>query len=782
MKKIWKIMLAAVCVVMLSMLVVVAVSANANDAKLESVQVVTGGSVKMNFNYSTLGDAVKMVVEVGDETTEIPVADVSTNGQGRYVVTVPLSPDQMATGVKVYAVDAEGNKSAEKVYSVREYALAVMNNPNHKAYHASMRGLLNWGAMADVHFNEGANANNINKGIYAAGTNPVNGLVSFFNEETGAVSNGTNVRVSGYQAFLEPGNTSMKLYFTYAGSEKLTATVEREGSSQVVTLAPVKESENTYSVQISNIGVAVFDKAYTVTVKAGSDSASITKTMLEYLDTIAFGDDYSSAQQNLAKAMYQFYVQAMNVEVEGCQHATETHKILVGGAYCTTVYCSNCFDMIENLAHEMENGKCAVCGLTEYTEDEDWSGPSIDGDLSTPDVPVTPDVESLSKFDLDAYMLPIWDTNIVHNETVMFLWNENEAPLLYSADKIIAVRSYALDIVYEEGVDYKLENGKLIRLEGSRMPCADESMFYTESGSSMKGYVEVDGQVVPLYAGDNVLKKWQVAVTYTHSDEWAGPEVKSYASTRYAGLVEKLEKGEDVSIFFYGDSITVGANASGLAGRPPYTPTWSRMFCQYLAKQYGYTVEYISLDYNKGTTTSDVYGTNGTIRYINTAMGGETSAGGISNFSSRNDAFIAQYGCDLAVIAYGMNDIGATASQHASNMESLANKFIAKAPNTDILLIATMEPNPDLVPAPGASSCANSTQRTFEPALIELAEKINGNGTNCAVAPMTSISLYINQEAKRFRDSSGNHLNHPNDFLVRVYAQTVYQTVIGYED
>ena len=133
MKKLWKIMLAAVCVVVLSMLVVVAVSANANDAKLASVQVATGGSVKMNFNYSTLGDAVKMVVEVGDETTEIPVADVPTNEQGRYVVTVPLSPDQMATSVKVYAVDADGNKSAEKVYSVREYALAVMNNPSHKA-------------------------------------------------------------------------------------------------------------------------------------------------------------------------------------------------------------------------------------------------------------------------------------------------------------------------------------------------------------------------------------------------------------------------------------------------------------------------------------------------------------------------------------------------------------------------------------------------------------------------------------------------------------------------
>ena len=772
-------MLAIACMAMLSTLIVLVVSANTNEVVFDSVQVLTGGSVKMNFKYSSLEGADEIVVDVAGETDTIPVESITPNSDGKYVITVPLSPAQMMDEVTVSVVNAYGNTLNEQAYSVHEYAMTVLNNFEYDEYHAAMRGLLNWGAMANVLFNEGANANSINKGIYVEGTNPVNGLVSFFEGEGGAVSNGTSVMVSGYQAFLEPGNTSMKLYFTYTGDEKLTATVQREGSSQTVTLYPIKEDDGSYSVQLSNIGVAVFDKAYTVTVSAGADSASVTKSMLEYLNTISFGEDYNSAQQNLAKSMYQFYIQARNITVEGCEH-TQTHKIFLKGTYCMAVCCSNCFKATEHINHEMVNNKCALCGVTEYSDKDEWTGPSID--LDTPDDPATPDVESLSKFDLDAYMQPIWDTNVVHNETVMFLWNENEAPLLYNADKIIAVRSYALDIVYEEGVDYKLENGKLIRLEGSRMPCANESMFYTHSESSMRGYVEVDGQVVPLYAGDNMLKKWQVAVTYPLSDEWAGPEVKSYASTRYAGLIEKLEKGEDVSIFFYGDSITVGANASGLANRPPYTPTWSRMFCQYLAKQYGYTVEYISLDYSKGTTTSDVYGTNGTIRYINTAKGGDTSVNGINSFSTRNDAFLAQYGCDLAIVAYGMNDLGATASQHKGYVKTVVDKFLKQAPNTDILIISTMEPNPDLVLGPGESNCINNTQRTFEPALLELAEEYNNAGTDCAVARMTSMSLYINQEAKRFRDSSGNHLNHPNDFLVRVYAQTVYQTVIGYEN
>ncbi len=777
MKKIWKIMLVVLCITMLATSAVPAVSAISNDvngAVMSSVSVAAGGSVKMNFNYSTLGDAEKVVVEVAGEITEISAADLSTNEKGEYVVTVPLSPDQMADAVNVYAVDAAGNVSGEKVYSIREYALAVLNNSSFESYHAAMRGLLNWGAMAGVLFNEGANSVNINKGIYAEGTNPVNGLSSFFEGE-GSVSNGNEISVSGYEVYLEPGNTSIKFFFTYTGTERPTATVQKSTGTPVA-ITPKSEGNGVYSVSISNLGVAVFNKEYTVTVSAGSDSASVTKTMLEYLNQIAFEEKYTEAQHNLAKSMYQFYVQAMNVTVDGCAHATQTHKTIIGGVYCTKVCCSNCFAVIESLDHNMENGRCTVCGLTEYNEDEDWSGPTIGGDFSTPDV------ESLSTFNLDAYMKPIWDTNIVHNETVMFLEGETSAPLLYSADEIVAVRSYDLTTIYEEGKDYKLEDGKLVLLPGTSIPVCPLSTYYPEStASSTKIYVDVNGVPTLTMFGDNGTRKWQVAVTYTHSDEWGGDVPESYASTQYEGLINKLENGEDVTIFFYGDSITVGMNASGIANKAPYTPSWSRMFCQYLAKQYRYTVEYVSLDYTNATRSDDVYGTNGTIRYINTSQGGDTSVVGINSFSSRNDEFLAEYGCDLAVIAFGMNDVGTSGSVHAGYVGRIVDKFIAKAANTDILLVSTMEPNPDSVPKTTGSWCANSTQREYEAAYASLVTKYNNKGTNCAVAPMTTMSMYIN-DVKRFRDCTGNNINHPNDFIVRAYAQTVYQTVIGYEN
>ena len=37
-------------------------------------------------------------------------------------------------------------------------------------------------------------------------------------------------------------------------------------------------------------------------------------------------------------------------------------------------------------------------------------------------------------------------------------------------------------------------------------------------------------------------------------------------------------------------------------------------------------------------------------------------------------------------------------------------------------------------------------------------------------------------EKKKYRDMTGNNVNHANDFTARVYAQTVFQTICGYEE
>ena len=54
-------------------------------------------------------------------------------------------------------------------------------------------------------------------------------------------------------------------------------------------------------------------------------------------------------------------------------------------------------------------------------------------------------------------------------------------------------------------------------------------------------------------------------------------------------------------------------------------------------------------------------------------------------------------------------------------------------------------------------------------------------GKSVAVACVNSVTKAM-LETKDFYDFAGNNINHPNDFLHRIYAQTLLQTVIGYEN
>ncbi|MBR5858026.1 MAG: hypothetical protein IKY88_03870, partial [Phascolarctobacterium sp.] len=59
-------------------------------------------------------------------------------------------------------------------------------------------------------------------------------------------------------------------------------------------------------------------------------------------------------------------------------------------------------------------------------------------------------------YDADKYLAPIWESQIIYNETVMFIRDENgrlyDKKLTYPIAKILEVRSADLKTVYTEGV------------------------------------------------------------------------------------------------------------------------------------------------------------------------------------------------------------------------------------------------------------------------------------------------------------------------------------------
>ena len=75
----------------------------------------------------------------------------------------------------------------------------------------------------------------------------------------------------------------------------------------------------------------------------------------------------------------------------------------------------------------------------------------------------------------------------------------------------------------------------------------------------------------------------------------------------------------------------------------------------------------------------------------------------------------------------------------------------------------------------------NANIKNQDSALKALAENYSSAGIECGVASVGLVSESV-LERKEFRDYTGNNINHPNDFFCRVYAQTIFKALIGYEN
>ncbi len=382
--------------------------------------------------------------------------------------------------------------------------------------------------------------------------------------------------------------------------------------------------------------------------------------------------------------------------------------------------------------------------------------------------------------EIDVLMENMFEGNHMLNETLMFIDYGDSKQLLYTPTQVISVKSYDGSITYTEGTDYSVENGKIKILPGSSMPCITSANYYNVSDAMIQ--TNYNGTNVNTYWGEgDSMTRYQVNVEYTHSDTWTGFKQASKRD-QFSNIIAKLEAGEDVTIGFHGDSITVGANSSGYFNTPPYQKTYTMLVVDTLARLYGYSVVHAT-----DTKTSHVpeavegmdYGTRGTITYFNTAVGGKDSAWGVEfmDDATRGSVgkYINRYGCDLFVVAFGMNDAAVAPATTKDNIKAIVDAVYAKEADCDMLVVSTMVPNPN------ATNGWYGNQYLQEAQLLTLESEYQSAGKHCAVAQMTSVSQAV-LTRKEFVDYTGNNINHPNDFFARVYAQTLIQTILGYEN
>lgn len=361
------------------------------------------------------------------------------------------------------------------------------------------------------------------------------------------------------------------------------------------------------------------------------------------------------------------------------------------------------------------------------------------------------DIMQYDKFNINTYLKPFWYTREVYNETITFVGENDEAPLMYQADEIVAVKNYGLDVDFKKNKDWVYENGKIKRVSNSSIPYWEIDEYYrTTPSPNITISLDVVRQLqygfsenrYLMYLEGKPLTDKMISVTYTHSKEWTGP-IPQDKSQRFLNSLSKLQSGQKLKILFYGDSITTGCSSSGNVNGgnvSPYCPPYPQLINVYLKNKF----------------TSE-------ITYVNTAVGGKESSWGLANLKER----VIDYAPDLVFIAFGMNEGAISGEFHKHYAKEMIDKIHKDLPNTEIIFISTMLPN--------IESTWLQNHGEFANALLELENEYNF----IAVANVTEIHQYLFNIGKRYRDITANNINHPNDFIHRLYAQVTLKTLLG---
>ncbi len=375
----------------------------------------------------------------------------------------------------------------------------------------------------------------------------------------------------------------------------------------------------------------------------------------------------------------------------------------------------------------------------------------------------------------EAIGTPYWMGSVVNDETVMIVGKNGSAELLYEPTEILSVTSYDKKTVFYAGKDFTAHGRTIALTENSEAVYIPEEVYFSQNSEIPGISVEVirSGVPVNVYFSE-LIYKYQLRVTYRHAEKCAIYR-PLFDEKVCANFLNKLKKGENVTMIYYGDSITHGASSSWLHGASPLVPTWPVMVTELIAEKFGYSVRYVNPGLGGTPPVPEKETEQGkpVITYVNPAVGGWRAEDGIENFDRYVGDFIDRFGCDFFLIGFGMNNPGATPDEIKGLIKTIADKAFAKAPDLSLVLLSTMVPNPEAV------NGWYGNQHTFEPAFYELSAEYAAAGKESRVAPMTSVSKAL-LTRKKFLDYTGNNVNHPNDFMAAVYGQTIYETLIGY--
>ena len=393
-------------------------------------------------------------------------------------------------------------------------------------------------------------------------------------------------------------------------------------------------------------------------------------------------------------------------------------------------------------------GGCAKTG----DSGEPGTPPPSGGDTDNPtDPPVQTEQIMIDTF--ENMTTPAWESGLMYNETVLMLKEGEgaaEGKLAFVPKKVLSVRNYSLTVTYRENVDYIVESDGTIRLtENSECPWLyKENLTYATRPQGVEGLYEFPSasSAIPnlMYTETSFLVEKQLCVTYEYDKEdFSREAVSSADADKLPRLRAALQEGETLRMAVLGDSISEGANSSGKLNMAPWQPTYSSLFRQYLEKRFG----------------TDVL-------FENFSLGGMASAWGAQRAYA-----VGQFMPDVVILSFGANDGGkgqnnsvtpVSVEEFTKNICEAMENVRKYNPNCEFILVSSLMPNPQCG--------AFGIQGEYAAAMKGIAE----NDDSVVAVDMYSLHEYMIEDCgKHYVDLSSNNINHPNDFLIRLYTMNI---------
>ena len=159
---------------------------------------------------------------------------------------------------------------------------------------------------------------------------------------------------------------------------------------------------------------------------------------------------------------------------------------------------------------------------------------------------------------------------------------------------------------------------------------------------------------------------------------------------------------------------------------------------------------------------------SGNISLKNISVGGWTAENGLAALQSGGydgRDYSALSGYDLLILSFGMNNAATDAKTFADTTQKIVQAVKKKNPNIEVVLVSCMAPNPQAAGFYG-------NQQYFGAALKQLADN-----NSYAFVDMFAVHDKI-LEYKSYSSTTGNGINHPNDWLIRIYVQNILAAIV----